>query len=286
MLVFALLLAQAVPAPPVPAQATTACKATDCQPARRTGRLEHAGRCKRARQGSIARYRDGATLEGAAGAGQARPAAMIEFRIAKAGRYGIALDQPGWIDVLPGAAGGAALASVAHGHGTRLLDDPQDRSFPVGAGHLPRLCERSAPGQGEADAGGDWNPSAGSFGTKVEHQLAEPGKSAMLTIIAALGVDGCRNAPRFRETLGGWERSGTARYPSRDDNTREERRGGNAGHDPQAGAFGIVADQPGWIDVARGKGAVRCAWRRAGTGSPAPVIANIVFTGSSPAPIG
>lgn len=44
-------------------------------------------------------------------------AATAEFRVATAGNYGIALDQAGWIDVVPGAGGGAALKSVAHGHG-------------------------------------------------------------------------------------------------------------------------------------------------------------------------
>ena len=49
----------------------------------------------------------------------ARPggAVTIGFRIEKAGRYGIALDQRGWIDVVPGATGGDALKSVLHGHG-------------------------------------------------------------------------------------------------------------------------------------------------------------------------
>ncbi len=41
--------------------------------------------------------------------------ASIAFRIAKAGTYGIALDQAGWIDVA--AQGGATLASTSHGHG-------------------------------------------------------------------------------------------------------------------------------------------------------------------------
>ncbi len=44
-------------------------------------------------------------------------AVMIGFRIETAGRYGIALDQHGWIDVVPGVAGGEALKSSVHGHG-------------------------------------------------------------------------------------------------------------------------------------------------------------------------
>ena len=44
-------------------------------------------------------------------------AVTIGFRVETAGRYGVALDQRGWIDVVPGAAGGEALKSVVHGHG-------------------------------------------------------------------------------------------------------------------------------------------------------------------------
>lgn len=44
-------------------------------------------------------------------------AAVIGFKIERAGRYGVALDQRGWIDVVPGASGGEALKSVLHGHG-------------------------------------------------------------------------------------------------------------------------------------------------------------------------
>jgi len=44
-------------------------------------------------------------------------AVMIGFKVEKAGRYGVALDQRGWIDVVPGASGGEALKSVVHGHG-------------------------------------------------------------------------------------------------------------------------------------------------------------------------
>lgn len=44
-------------------------------------------------------------------------AVMIGFRIETAGRYGVALDQRGWIDVVPSPPGGEALKSAAHGHG-------------------------------------------------------------------------------------------------------------------------------------------------------------------------
>ena len=44
-------------------------------------------------------------------------ATTIGFRIARAGVYGVALDQKGWIDVIPGATGGEPLKSVAHREG-------------------------------------------------------------------------------------------------------------------------------------------------------------------------
>ena len=40
--------------------------------------------------------------------------AMIGFRVDKAGVYGVALDQKGWIDVIPGVSGGEPLKSVSH----------------------------------------------------------------------------------------------------------------------------------------------------------------------------
>lgn len=42
-------------------------------------------------------------------------AVSTTIRIRKAGTFGIALDQPGWIDLAP--MRGKPLASVAHGHG-------------------------------------------------------------------------------------------------------------------------------------------------------------------------
>lgn len=44
-------------------------------------------------------------------------AVVIRFSVPNAERYGIALDQRGWIDIVPGASGGAALKSTVHGHG-------------------------------------------------------------------------------------------------------------------------------------------------------------------------
>jgi len=43
-------------------------------------------------------------------------AARVGFRIDQAGIYGIALDQPGWIDVVPDGRI-EPLVSVSHGHG-------------------------------------------------------------------------------------------------------------------------------------------------------------------------
>lgn len=60
---------------------------------------------------------DIASLSGVPAGARPGGAAMIGFTISKAGRYGIALDQGGWVDVVPGTTGGAALKSAVHGHG-------------------------------------------------------------------------------------------------------------------------------------------------------------------------
>lgn len=60
---------------------------------------------------------DAAKLTGVPAGAKPGGAAMIGFKVDNAGRYGIALDQGGWIDVVPGASGGAALKSTVHGHG-------------------------------------------------------------------------------------------------------------------------------------------------------------------------
>lgn len=112
MLILALLLAQTVPA-----GATTACKAPDASlPAALAG-WSTPGDTLATDKAVALDTVDGATLKGLPAGSKPGRAATIEFRVAKAGTYGIALDQPGWIDVLPGAEGGAALKSVAHGHG-------------------------------------------------------------------------------------------------------------------------------------------------------------------------
>ena len=113
MLLFAaLLLAQTAPA----AQ-TTACKAPDASlPVALTGWTAPGDEFTPGKAVSLDTV-DAATLKGAPAGAKPGKAASIAFKIATAGTYGVALDQPGWIDVLPGAAGGAALTSVKHGHG-------------------------------------------------------------------------------------------------------------------------------------------------------------------------
>lgn len=112
MLLLALLLAQTAPA-----QATTACKAPDASlPVALAGWSTPGDELVADKAVSLATV-DASTLKGLPKGAKPGRAATIEFRIAKAGTYGIALDQPGWIDVVPGAAGGAPLTSVAHGHG-------------------------------------------------------------------------------------------------------------------------------------------------------------------------
>ncbi|WP_313536289.1 hypothetical protein [Sphingomonas sp.] len=117
MLLLALMLAPLALPQTVPAQATTACKAPDASlPVALAGWSMPGDELVADKAVSLATV-DASTLKGLPKGAKPGRAAMIEFRIAKAGTYGIALDQPGWIDVLPGAAGGEALKSVAHGHG-------------------------------------------------------------------------------------------------------------------------------------------------------------------------
>lgn len=113
MLLFAaLLLAQTAPA----AQ-TTACKAPDASlPAALTGWTAPGDELTPGKAVSLDTV-DAATLKGVPAGAKPGKAASIAFKVSAAGVYGIALDQPGWIDVLPGAAGGTALTSVKHGHG-------------------------------------------------------------------------------------------------------------------------------------------------------------------------
>ncbi|MBQ1500640.1 MAG: hypothetical protein IIZ38_20215 [Sphingomonas sp.] len=115
LLAAALLLAQAAPA--APAAQTTQCKATDASlPAGLLGWVAPGDAFVPGKAVALDTI-DGAALKGLPAGSKPGKAAMIGFRIESAGIYGVALDQGGWIDVLPGAEGGTALASVRHGHG-------------------------------------------------------------------------------------------------------------------------------------------------------------------------
>jgi len=108
----ALLLLQTAPA----AQ-TTACKATDASlPTGLLGWVKPGDEFTPGKAVELDTI-DGAALKGLPAGSKPGKAAMIGFRIESAGNYGVAIDQGGWIDVLPGTEGGTALESVKHGHG-------------------------------------------------------------------------------------------------------------------------------------------------------------------------
>jgi hypothetical protein len=110
----ALLLLQAAPAP---ALQTTACKATDASlPTALLGWVKPGDEFTPGKAVELDTI-DGAALKGLPAGAKPGKAAMIGFRIDTAGTYGVALDQGGWIDLLPGAEGGTALTSVKHGQG-------------------------------------------------------------------------------------------------------------------------------------------------------------------------
>lgn len=110
MLLAALLLLQAAPAAPQ-------CAATDTAlPANLSGWTAPGGefgvnKAARLQTGELGKF------PGVPAGAKPGGAVMIGFKVEAAGRYGVALDQRGWIDVVPGATGGDALKSVAHGHG-------------------------------------------------------------------------------------------------------------------------------------------------------------------------
>jgi hypothetical protein len=98
-------------------QAATSCPATDAAlPASLSGWTVQADGFG-VNQAVTLEAGDVAKLPGVPAGAKPGGAVMIGFRIETAGRYGIALDQRGWIDVVPGLAGGEALKSTQHGHG-------------------------------------------------------------------------------------------------------------------------------------------------------------------------
>jgi hypothetical protein len=112
MLLLALLLTQAAPA-----VQTIACKATDTSlPVSLTGWASPQDQLEPGKAALLDTV-DAKTLKDLPAGAKPGRAASVVFRIATAGTYGIALDQPGWIDVVPAAAGSQPLASAAHGHG-------------------------------------------------------------------------------------------------------------------------------------------------------------------------
>ena len=110
MLLAALLLLQAAPAAPQ-------CAATDAGLAANLSGWTTPGAEFGINKAVILQAGDLSRLAGVPAGTKPGGAVMIEFKVETAGRYGIALDQRGWIDVLPGVTGGEALKSVAHGHG-------------------------------------------------------------------------------------------------------------------------------------------------------------------------
>jgi hypothetical protein len=117
MLFAALLLAQTAPATTAQATAATQCKAPDASlPTPLLGWTAPGDELTPDKAVSLDTV-DASTLKGLPAGTKPGKAATIGFKVTTTGTYGIALDQAGWIDVLPGTAGGTALASVAHGHG-------------------------------------------------------------------------------------------------------------------------------------------------------------------------
>ena len=138
----ALLLVQTAPAPAVQ---TTACKATDASlPTGLLGWVKPGDAFTPGKAVELDTI-DAAALKGLPAGSKPGKAATIGFRIETAGVYGIALDQGGWIDVLPGAEGGAALTSVKHGHGPECSTIRKIVRFQLTPG-LYRLYVSGLPG--------------------------------------------------------------------------------------------------------------------------------------------
>ncbi|MEP9359521.1 hypothetical protein [Sphingomonas sp. KR3-1] len=100
-----------------PAAQTTACKATDASlPTGLLGWVKPGDEFVPGKAVELDTI-DGAALKGLPAGAKPGKAATIGFKVETAGIYGVALDQGGWIDLLPGTEGGTALESVKHGHG-------------------------------------------------------------------------------------------------------------------------------------------------------------------------
>lgn len=112
MLFAALLLLQAAPA-------AGECAATDTRLAANLSGWAAPATALGVNQAVTLDVGDVAKLSGVPAGAKPGGAVMIGFRVETAGSYGVALDQRGWIDVVPGVAGGEALKSSVHGHGPK-----------------------------------------------------------------------------------------------------------------------------------------------------------------------
>jgi len=136
----ALLLVQTAPA-----TQTTACKATDASlPTGLLGWVKPGDEFTPGKAVELDTI-DAAALKGLPAGSKPGKAATIGFKVEAAGIYGVALDQGGWIDVLPGAEGGAALTSVKHGHGPECSSIRKIVRFDLKPG-LYRLYVSGLPG--------------------------------------------------------------------------------------------------------------------------------------------
>lgn len=113
MLAAALLFAQAAPAPET---APAKCEANDINlPAPLAGWTGAPGYVLGPGKVVILNAVDSANMKNLPAGTKPGGAIEVNFRVADAGTYGIAIDSGGWVDVAP--QGGAPLKSASHGHG-------------------------------------------------------------------------------------------------------------------------------------------------------------------------
>ncbi|MDQ0247984.1 hypothetical protein J2W22_000031 [Sphingomonas kyeonggiensis] len=144
----ALLLVQTAPA-----TQTTACKATDASlPTGLLGWVKPGDEFTPGKAVELDTI-DAAALKGLPAGSKPGKAATIGFKIETPGTYGIALDQGGWIDVLPGGRRRCGADVGQARPRPRMLEHPQDRPLRSQAGPLPALRLGPARRQGEGDAG-------------------------------------------------------------------------------------------------------------------------------------